>query len=365
MLKSILTLLFTNLLVYNFAQTKSIENIQKEIDIIVPSEVVSISKNAIQFTTVFEYDLMPNSGDSVFVYYQDLAIDDKMYLKEKVLTFPFVFSKSLASEISLVKNFELKGTTEAFSEKIKKGEFVSIHWKKTTEVTHEKHVNADGKTEFELYSIEGLAVAEETSFKDGVTTIRQNILGHYHGREEQFKDGQKIKECYWNLGQLNGTNKTWFSNGQLASETYYINDKKENKATTYYQNGQIKELAFFRNDQLFGAYKSFNAEGKPIDVCEYVTGKKVGQAIKYFENGQPNLKINYKDGVTHGPYERYFENGTLNVKTNFINGKLDGHFIEYYQDGEKKSEGKYSEGVKIGEWHYWDSSGAKTIEFND
>jgi hypothetical protein len=87
---------------------------------------------------------------------------------------------------------------------------------------------------------------------------------------------------------------------------------------------------------------------KPIyhDTSEYYNDRK--------------LKVNrqFKDGVLIAEIE-YFQNGEIKSEKNFENGKLDGFYAEYYENNDNtRIQGKYDQGIKIGNWYYWNSEGS-------
>jgi antitoxin component YwqK of YwqJK toxin-antitoxin module len=62
--------------------------------------------------------------------------------------------------------------------------------------------------------------------------------------------------------------------------------------------------------------------------------------MAFYENSNPWSLHNYKDNVLHGAYKTWFENGQLRI------------------------EGQYDNGIKIGNWRFFDEKGNVIEEKN-
>ena len=61
--------------------------------------------------------------------------------------------------------------------------------------------------------------------------------------------------------------------------------------------------------------------------------------------------------MEEGKFHQYYINGKLRVKATNKNGTLDGSYISYNADGSVFFEGFYEEGIRVGEWKYYNESG--------
>ena len=56
--------------------------------------------------------------------------------------------------------------------------------------------------------------------------------------------------------------------------------------------------------------------------------------------------------TSHGP------NGSAREQTTFSEGLREGHCQRWHPDGTPRAEGRYAAGKKVGEWRFFDESGA-------
>ena len=97
-----------------------------------------------------------------------------------------------------------------------------------------------------------------------------------HKEEERaYKNGEKIKETYWD------------ENGQKWYEITYKDGQQDEYFTKWYKNGQMEEE---------GTYKD---------------GKEDGLWTKWYKNGQMEREETYKDGNIVS-YKRWNEDGSVN-----------------------------------------------------
>ena len=153
--------------------------------------------------------------------------------------------------------------------------------------------------------------------------------------------GNKVLECHYVNGVLNGKYMAWYEDGIRKIDGYYKDGKKDGNWTYYYENGQKKSAR------------------------EYKGGKLDGEWIGYNENGQKKSEGRYEEGNKNGKWTYYNQDGNLEFDGIFQNGEMwEGTFIDYYENGQKKSEGNYNNGKKNGLWIEWNENNREKEEFN-
>jgi antitoxin component YwqK of YwqJK toxin-antitoxin module len=65
--------------------------------------------------------------------------------------------------------------------------------------------------------------------------------------------------------------------------------------------------------------------------------------------------------LEHGKFVQYFINGQVNIKTTNQNGVLNGEYISYNSDGTVFYSGFYINGLRSGEWKYFNNGVLDTI----
>ena len=72
-------------------------------------------------------------------------------------------------------------------------------------------------------------------------------------------------------------------------------------------------------------------------------------------------EFNKKGDLIEATY--YYEDGQVAQKGFFKDAKLHGEWIAYDRDGNKKALGKYSKGLKVGKWFFWNKEELTEVDF--
>jgi len=107
--------------------------------------------------------------------------------------------------------------------------------------------------------------------------------------------------------------------------------------------------------------------GNPRIVKYY--HKKAGnlvldQEVMYYENKQIKIDGEYKDQERDGKWKAWYENGNLWSEGEYKAGKRNGKGIAYHENGKKYIEGMYRDDIRVGVWHFYDTTGVLIEEVN-
>lgn len=84
--------------------------------------------------------------------------------------------------------------------------------------------------------------------------------------------------------------------------------------------------------------------------------------IMFYENKQKRIEGEYKNMVRDGKWFAWYENGSIWSEGKYKNGKREGLGTSYYPNGKKYIEGMYRDDIRVGTWHFYDTTGIVTKE---
>lgn len=191
------------------------------------------------------------------------------------------------------------------------------------------------------------------------------------------------------IGNKQGTWTEFHPNGSIKAKGFYKNNKKVGDWIYYYENGKLEQIGkydgrgraqgnwewyypckppckadrgilkkkeHYDNDRLEGDFVEYNDSGKVITQGQYIDNEKEGKwFLEYFdyrEEGQ------YRYGKRHGEWKHYYlDTDKIRFSGSYIDGEPDGRQYYYHKNGLKKQETKYINGIKEGDWNYYDDTG--------
>ena len=109
-------------------------------------------------------------------------------------------------------------------------------------------------------------------------------------------------------GLLQGICKKWYPNKQLLEERFYNQGQKNGKQISYWENGKTRFEFTAENDRYEGELKEYNMEGKLFHLATYKNGQEEGTQKMWYDNGK--IRANYF--IING--KRYGLLGTKNCK---------------------------------------------------
>jgi len=107
------------------------------------------------------------------------------------------------------------------------------------------------------------------------------------------------------------------------------------------------------------------AESDAQEVSSNTSAEKVAYT-EIYDNGQVKIEGFLKNGVRVGQWMSYYSTGLRWSENMYRDGMLDGRSVTYYDNGHLRYEGFYIEDKKAGIWQFYDDSGklVKKENFN-
>jgi antitoxin component YwqK of YwqJK toxin-antitoxin module len=212
---------------------------------------------------------------------------------------------------------------------------------------------------------------------------------HYHFNKDGFpdsaiiySDGYLIEKGPVDTGRRK--QNAWIEfhfDGEAKGKGNYKDDLKNGIWKYYHTNGKLEqEGKYNKYGRPTGVWKWYYESGNILREENYLDGKREGLLQEYKEDGKIITKGEYFDDMQEGPWyyemENYKEIGNyraglpdsiwkayyikenrLRFEGNFLQGEPDGKHTWFYSDGRPQFTGKYSGGMKQGDWKHYDESG--------
>lgn len=206
------------------------------------------------------------------------------------------------------------------------------------------------------------------------------------GISKVYKNGRLISESNYEEGLKSGVEKIYDEkDGRLIETINYSNDekisnlvlnqldsKKQKKGLwrTYYSDGKIKNECFYENNHQIGNCKEWTEKGiliqdaKQIDFKEIITIKqtlhsngKIAYFQAYFGEYKNGVGSTY-DSLGNLLGSEIYQMDTLKAKGFILSsGIYDSTWTYFYPNSQKSASGKYKDGIKVGEWIYYNETG--------
>ena len=117
------------------------------------------------------------------------------------------------------------------------------------------------------------------------------------------------------------------------------------KKTRQYEKAHSKEINYFETGEI-------ESEGMIVDE------KKEKLWTYYFPSGAIRQEIYYREGKPFEKARFFYENGNIKTQAEYDGqGMKSGLWVNYSKDGQVFSRGNYSQGKKVGQWHYYNEAG--------
>ena len=173
--------------------------------------------------------------------------------------------------------------------------------------------------------------------------------------EGNFKDNVPVGEF-----------KYYHPNGKLKSITVFIQGVHEVKTTIFHPNEKKASEGHFIDQLKDGEWKYWDQDTTLIKVEHYNKGKKNGQWLTYSASTGILLEeLNYKNDTLHGVAKTFYTDGVPCTIEHYLSGQRNGVAESYFIDGKLSIKGAFYQGLKSGEWFYYDQLGQlrKTSEY--
>ena len=153
------------------------------------------------------------------------------------------------------------------------------------------------------------------------------------------------------------SNAQW-DKSDLKGQT--INGLRQGEWRSYFSNGQLAEVKTFKNDTLNGVHIEYTPDGKFQIQEAFYMGTKI-DTFKLYSNGNLNL-LEYRDstGMRQGAIKVFVDN-SLSQVGHYRDNKMHGEWKLYNPKNQRlKRIYEYTNGIKSGEWIYFNSDGDTT-----
>ena len=223
--------------------------------------------------------------------------------------------------------------------------------------------------------------------------IHQYVKGIRNGWSmTYYKNGQLEQKVFLTNDVPNGLMQNYYPAGNIRSEIVYSNGVRDGKCYKYHLTGIMAEETYYKNGALDSVSRYWdNVFGVILKEAFYTNGKRNGASIAFNEAGDTLSIYHYNNDVLNGPYLKYFSGvkdfskpkkkdqpfdpkqlnkqyvRVLDEVGAYKNGQLDGPFKSGLYNTDAHVEGEYSNGVMIGEWHYYNAKGKQVLfeKYND
>lgn len=193
--------------------------------------------------------------------------------------------------------------------------------------------------------------------------MSQNMMDSQGRRQGKWvktdKNNRKVYEGTFKDGLEVGTFTYYYSDGTVRMKNTFLVDGKYCSHEAYDKNGKLMAKGFYNQKNRDSIWNIYNAEGKLLKSETYKMGTKTGKSVLFSAKGD-TVEIQYwNDNKKHGRWYRKVLNGYL--EGNYANNLLDGPFAEY-RNGKVVAEGRYSEGLRNGQWKHYDGNNLEVVE---
>jgi len=118
---------------------------------------------------------------------------------------------------------------------------------------------------------------------------------------------------------------------------------------------------FGSSEYNYSRYLEKKANGTPhIDAFYNRLWKKQGVEKTYHDNGAIECLVNYNNGLIDELFVSFYDNGDLESVSFDKNNKRNGRVLYFYKNYILKADEHYIDGLKHGEFKYYDSTGILT-----
>lgn len=176
-----------------------------------------------------------------------------------------------------------------------------------------------------------------------------------------YEDGSVQAQGGMAGGVEHGEWKVYYPDGTLQSEGAFENGLEEGEWKFYNERAQLIKVGGYKLGLVHGLWEVYNEYGELVESSQYKEGRLHGPYKSYHSDGVLNEEGEYVRSLKEGPWKVYYPNGNLNAGGSFKNDAMHGTWHFYYEDGKESSELVYDEGGRQRFMNIWDESGEQTI----
>lgn len=98
-------------------------------------------------------------------------------------------------------------------------------------------------------------------------------------------------------------------------------------------------------------------DAPPAGPASEDTLHRTGLQVVRDDQGMPVMEGHLLEGRRHGVWTSYNSKGGVKSRTSYANGELKGPTVTFREDGRMLYIGQHENGVRVGEWKFYDERG--------
>jgi uncharacterized protein len=193
-------------------------------------------------------------------------------------------------------------------------------------------------------------------YPNGAEQGRGNYYnGAKHGEWIYYdENGWKFSTVNYYMDLLDGSYKRYHPNGKVALETEYKYGYEHGYRKSWHINGEIAGEGWVQYDERQGDWYEYNARGLQVQHSYYLNDNEYGTQEFCDARGRRREEVKLKQniGVLRTLYD---STGKVEYEMKAPNGTAD--FTPTYKNGKPWHSGKYSRGLRNGEYKKYDWNG--------
>lgn len=173
------------------------------------------------------------------------------------------------------------------------------------------------------------------------------------------KDGSKIFEGDFKDGLETGVFTYYYHDGIVRIRNTYSEPGKRCMHEAYDEKGHLLARGEYNQRNRHGLWQFYSEDGRLVKEASYNMGIKDGRHVIFEHNGDTAEVTHWANNHRHGRWwKRIGSKGY--ITGNYVNGSLEGRLVEYDNNGKLAREGYYVNGLKSGDFRYFED-GVLTI----
>lgn len=161
--------------------------------------------------------------------------------------------------------------------------------------------------------------------------------------------------CRLKDGTSHGWFTSWYENHRLRRHGHHDRGQKDRTWYEWSSSGELTSQVEYLADQPHGRSRSWGPRGVLLSDCNYERGLLQGFCAEFYVNGAPRRHTWYHAGTPHGEFESFLSNGSTQDKGRYSNGVRDGEWLMCNESS--CSRGEFRAGVEAGVWTEQDPDG--------
>ena len=190
-----------------------------------------------------------------------------------------------------------------------------------------------------------------------VSATAQNQIDKQGRRQGHWirtdKDGSKIYEGDFKDGLETGTFTYYYHDGTVRIRNTYTDPGRVCLHEAYDEQGRLLARGQYNQRNRDGQWQFFAEDGRLVKEASYRMGIKDGQHTVFNHKGDTAEVTTWSNNRRNGRWwKRIGDKGYITAT--YVNGNIEGRLVEYDEKGKLAREGHYSDGLKHGDYLYYE-----------